>query len=129
MFTGSLERSGIADVEVRRPGFEPGGLRKSEVLALRPEHVVWEYRAVVPRIDHRTKRTGITFFNREAEARLKYYMETERPEGAEHLGQIFLNPFSEIGTRASKRAGVKITPQVLRVWFSVKGPQIIKNSI
>ena len=96
------------------------GLRKSEVLALRPEHVVWEYRAVIPRIDHRTKRTGITFFNREAEAWLKYYMKTERPEGAELLVPISEKGFRKIWPRASKRAGVKITPQVLRVWFAVQ---------
>ena len=96
------------------------GLRKSEVLALRPEHIVWEYRAVIPRIDRRTKRTGITFFNREAEAWLKYYMETERPEDAEPLVPISEKGFRKIWPRASKRAGVKITPQVLRVWFAVQ---------
>ena len=96
------------------------GLRKSEVLALRPEHVVWEYRAVIPRIDRGTKRTGITFFNHEAEAWLRYYMATERPEDAGPLVPISEKGFRKIWPRASGRAGVKITPQVLRVWFAVQ---------
>ena len=78
-----------------------------------------ETRAVVPQHFTRVKRSGITFFNAETETWLKKNLSY----GDIKEGKLFSFTYQKWGKMwrtVSKAAGVKISPQVLRVWFSME---------
>lgn len=93
------------------------GLRKCEVLRLKREDVDWDLRCVKARFESRTKKMGIAFFNEEAEEWLKKYL-TTRKDDKPKLFRIGTENFKAIWKIASKAAGVKITPHVLRKWHA-----------
>ncbi len=92
------------------------GLRKNEALMLKIDKVDMLTRAVIPMHFNRTKRSGITFFNEETEYWLKQHLES-RTE-SDRLFTFSDRQWKKIWSKASKAAGIKITPQVLRVWFA-----------
>ncbi|MEM3564903.1 MAG: tyrosine-type recombinase/integrase [Candidatus Jordarchaeaceae archaeon] len=95
------------------------GLRKSEILSLKKENVDFKLRAVRPEHFTRKKRSGVTFYNKEAEEWLMRYLE-ERRDNDQRLFVISDRQWKYIWERASKAAGVKITAQALRLWFSTE---------
>ncbi len=95
------------------------GLRRSEALQLKLSDIVWEHRAVVPRYDRNTKKTGITFFNREAEAWLEYYL-SQREEETDLLFTVTGKHFQKLWRRIRKHTGVNVSPQILRKWHAVE---------
>ena len=95
------------------------GLRKKEVLGLSKENISFETRAVIPRHYTRKKRSGVTFYNEEAEKCLKEYL-ASRNDGNPRLFEISDRQWRKIWKRASKEAEVKITAKVLRAWFATE---------
>ena len=95
------------------------GLRKSEILSLLKTDVDLKTRAVRPRHFTRKKRSGITFFNEETEKWLRKYLK-ERKDSDPRLFVISDRQWKKIWKRATEAAGVKITAQVLRLWFSTE---------
>ena len=95
------------------------GLRKGEILGLLKENVDFEMRAVKPDHFTRSKRSGVTFYNREAEEWLLKYLESRKDEDP-RLFVISDRQWRLIWRRASEATGVKITAQVLRKWFSTE---------
>ncbi len=94
------------------------GLRSSEVLELEDSDVDLGLRLVRSRHDTRTKKAGITFYNGECEKFLEKYLPGRSRGRTERLFIIGWRQFLEVWEKASKEAGFRITPQVLRVWFA-----------
>ena len=95
------------------------GLRKGEVLSLLKENIDFERRAVRPNHFTRSKRSGVTFYNQEAEELLLKYLESRKDRDPK-VFVISDRQWRLIWKRASDTAGVKITAQVLRMWFSTE---------
>jgi intergrase/recombinase len=96
------------------------GLRLSEGLGLnRFQDIDYGFRAVRSKHDTRTKKAGITFFNAECEQYLKKYLES-RNDDSERLFRIGYREFQRIWKKASEKAGIKISPQILRKWHSTE---------
>ncbi len=93
------------------------GLRRGEILNLTRDAIDWESRCVMPNHHTRTKRSGLTFFNEETKIWLKRYLSKRRDDDP-RLFIISDRQFRKIWQRASEAAGVKITPQILRIWFA-----------
>jgi integrase len=95
------------------------GLRKSEILKLSKQQTNPETRTVIPMHFTRKKRSGITFYNKEAALWLEKYR-TTRKDGSERLFAISDRAWRKIWRDSSKNAGARITAKVLRVWFSTE---------
>jgi intergrase/recombinase len=96
------------------------GLRLSEGLGLnRFQDIDYGLRAVRSKHDTRTKKAGITFYNAECEQYLKRYLES-RNDDSERLFRIGYREFQRIWKKASEKAGIKISPQILRKWHSTE---------
>ena len=95
------------------------GLRRGEIQDLTKDKVDFKLRSVVPRHFTRVKRSGITFYNEETETWLKQYL-SERRDGGSKLFVLSDRKWRRILKTASKAAGVKIGPQILRVWFATE---------
>ena len=97
--------------------FATTGLRRGEVWNLTKGNVDFETRCVKAKHDTRTKRAGVTFYNEECERYLKKYL-ASRKDDSNKLFRIGYRQFRLIFKKASRAAGFKITPQVLRRWHS-----------
>jgi len=93
------------------------GLRRGEVWNLAKDDIDFETRCVKAKHDTRTKRAGVTFYNKECEAYLRKYLNS-RKDDSNKLFRIGYRQFRLIWKKASKAADFKITPQVLRKWHS-----------
>jgi integrase len=93
------------------------GLRPCEILAVTREQVNLALRAVIPNHFTRKKRSGITFYSEDTDPYLKKYLKS-RNDCSSKLFVISDRQWRKIWKIASKAAGVKITPKILRVWFS-----------
>jgi len=99
--------------------FATTGLRRSEVWNLTRDDIDFETRCVKAKHDTRTKRAGVTFYNRECETYLKKYLES-RKDSSNKLFRIGQYQFFRMWKTASKAAEFKVTPQVLRRWHSTE---------
>jgi len=97
--------------------FATTGLRRSEVLNLTKDDVDFETRCVKAKHDTRTKRAGVTFYNRECEECLRKYLDS-RKDDSNRLFRIGYRQFLQLWKKASRAAEFKITAQVLRKWHS-----------
>jgi integrase len=97
--------------------FATAGLRRSEVWNLAKNDVDFETRCVKAKHDTRTKRAGVTFYNKECEEYLSKYLESRRDDNNK-LFRINHRQFYLMWKKVSKAADFKITPQVLRRWHS-----------
>jgi integrase len=95
------------------------GLRRSEALGLRFEDVDFELRAVKSKHDTRTKKAGVAFYNQECEVYLKRYL-SSRNGNSGKLFCIGYREFQRIWEKASRKAGVKISPQIMRKWHATQ---------
>jgi len=99
--------------------YATGGMRRNELLTLTIDDIDVENRVIIPKNAHETgttKKSGITFFNVEAQSYLRRYLANR------HTDDYRVFPFTEVVIRrsfsnASKKTGLHITPQVLREWF------------
>lgn len=90
------------------------GLRRSEILGLTTKHISLERRMIIPGKQSSTKRTYVSFYSPEADKLLNYFLPGAGEEPIlVHKKDYFNDRFLE----ASKRSGVKISPQILRDWF------------
>ena len=100
--------------------YATSGLRKTEALKLnRLVDIDYELRAVKSKHDTRTKKAGVTFYNKECEVYLDRYL-ASRKDNYANLFRIGSREFLAIWDKATKNAGVKIRPQILRKWNSTQ---------
>jgi len=97
------------------------GLRKSEVYNLRREDVNRELRCIIPNCHSgKTKRSGISFYNEEAEKALLEFEKSMNPmqKRSERLIPIGSDRFFYEWQKAKKKSGVNLKPKDLRDFFS-----------
>jgi integrase len=95
------------------------GLRKSEVLNLTADKIDFKTRAVIPKHFNRVKRSGITFYTEETEIWLNKHLTSKQTE-EQKLFTLSDRQQTKLWKTASKATGVKISPQILRVGFSMQ---------
>jgi len=97
------------------------GLRKSEVWNLRKNDVIRELRAIIPNCHSgKTKRSGISFYNEEAEKALLEFEKVMNP-WQRKSGKLI--PISKMRLyyawkRAKEKSGINLKPKDLRDFFS-----------
>jgi integrase len=94
------------------------GLRREEILSLKPEDIDFEKRMITPN-NHlgETKKSWCSFYNEEAELALKEYLQTKNHSRSDRLFPMQRNEVVEIWKTAKEKTGMNITPQKLRQWF------------
>jgi integrase len=98
--------------------FATSGLRKSELLGLEITDVDLTKNMIVPRrSNNSSKNVWVTFFNHEAEEKVRELVEHV---ASNKLFNISGKGFKKMWIRARNKSGTKITPQVLRDWFCVE---------
>jgi integrase/recombinase XerD len=95
--------------------YATSGIRKTEALTLCEIDVDRTNRCVKPKHDTRTKKAGVSFYNSEC----AFYLDKLRI-GNPRIFHMKTDRFDMIWHKASERAGIKVTPQVLRVWHSTE---------
>ena len=93
--------------------YKDSGLKRSELLQLQKDDIDGSLRSVKSKPNTRTKRAGITFYTEETETFLNNYLNS-RKDNKSKLFRMDMNAFYKMRVRISERAGMKITPQVLR---------------
>jgi len=93
------------------------GLRKSEAYNITKDKVDLETRAVIPKYWTRTKATGITFLSPDSKKLLEDYL-SQRNDKDPRLFPLSDRQTRKVWIKASEASGIKIGPQILRVWFS-----------
>lgn len=95
--------------------YATSGLRKTEALRLCENELDQALKCVKPKHDTRTKKAGVSFYNEEC----AIYLEKLIPRDSRrfHIGK---KRFKRMWNLASEKAGLRITPQVLRVWHSTE---------
>ena len=102
------------------------GLRRSEIMGLTKDKIDFKIRSVIPLHFTRVKRSGITFFNSETEEYLNRYLALKPND--DKVFKLYAKKCKLLWRKASVAAGVKITPQILRVWFSNElGEQLVPD--
>jgi integrase len=98
--------------------YATSGLRRNEVICLKPENVDFNGRMITPDVhEGDTKKSWVSFFNAEAEKALNEYVASKRLSVSP---RIFLMPRSEereLWKTAKEKTQMNITPQRLREWF------------
>jgi len=96
------------------------GLRRGEALGLEGKHINFAFRSVIIHKNTKTKRTGITFYNDEVENLVNQYWNGSKPQDETKFFHNTEIAFRKQLHKAWKKAGLKVTPQMLRVWFCNK---------
>lgn len=100
--------------------YATSGLRKSEGLKLnRYEDIDYELQSVKSKHNTRTKKAGVSFFNDECQLVLKKYL-ASRTDDSQRLFCIGDREFVKIWRKATEKAVVKISPQIMRQWHSTE---------
>jgi len=95
------------------------GLGKGEVLSLRKGDIDRELRCIIPNCHSgKTKHSGISFFNEEAEACLRKYEKTLSAKEGERLFMIGHEQFLRAWRSARGKSGVYMKPKDFRDFFS-----------
>jgi len=95
--------------------YATSGLRRNELLSLKRRNVDPELRMIIPEGNgSRTKRTYVTFYNRETAKILKEIL-PEDPEA--RVFPVSSNYFQKKSLEIRTKVGVILTPQILREWF------------
>jgi len=94
------------------------GLRRDEILSLKPENIDFSNRMITPE-NHRgeTKKSWVSFYNEEAELALKEYLATKKPSRSQRLFPMQQDEVVELWKATREKTGIDITPQKLRQWF------------
>jgi len=94
------------------------GLRRQEILSLKPENVDFEKRMITPN-NHlgETKKSWCSFYNEEAEQALEEYLATKKQSRSKRIFPMQRQEVVELWKTAKEKTGLNITPQKLRQWF------------
>jgi integrase len=94
------------------------GLRRAEILSLKPEDIDFEKRMITPN-NHlgETKKSWCSFYNEEAETALKEYRATKNHSRSDRLFPMQRNEVVQLWKTAKDKTELDITPQKLRQWF------------
>jgi integrase len=94
------------------------GLRRDEILSLKPENIDFSKRMITPD-NHtgETKKSWVSFFNDEAEQTLKEYLATKKPSKSQRLFPMQREESIKLWRATRDKTGINITPQRLREWF------------
>jgi integrase len=94
------------------------GLRRDEILSLKPEDIDFSRRMITPNTHNgETKKSWVSFYNDEAEIALKDYMRTKKHSRSQRLFPMQRDEVVELWKSAREKTGIDITPQKLRQWF------------
>jgi len=94
------------------------GLRRDEILSLRPEDIDFSKRMITPNNhEGETKKSWVSFYNEEAEQVLKEYLAEKKHSRSQRLFPMQRDEVVELWKSARDKTGINITPQKLRQWF------------
>jgi integrase/recombinase XerD len=94
------------------------GLRREEILSLKPENIDFNKRMITPNNhEGETKKSWVSFYNDEAERVLKEYLSTKKHSRSQRLFPMQRDEVVELWKAAREETGIDITPQKLRQWF------------
>jgi len=94
------------------------GLRREEILSLKPENIDLSKRMITPdNHEGETKKSWVSFYNEEAEQALQEYLRTKKASRSQRLFPMQRDEVVELWKSAREKIGLDITPQKLRQWF------------
>ena len=94
------------------------GLRRDEILSLKPEDVDFDKRMITPdNHNGETKKSWVSFYNEERESALNDYLAKKKPSRSQRLFPMQRDEVVELWKSAREKTGIGITPQKLRQWF------------
>ncbi len=93
------------------------GLRTAELANLTMKNVKLEKKMIEPNHNSRTKRSYISFYNSESKKALERFLPV-RKENDERLFQVGDSRIQRKFRKVSEKSGIKITPKMLRKWFT-----------
>jgi integrase len=94
------------------------GLRRDEILSLKPEDIDFEKRMITPdNHEGETKKSWVSFYNEEAEQSLREYLSTKKHSRSQRIFPMQRQEVIELWRIAREKTGIDITPQKLRQWF------------
>jgi integrase/recombinase XerD len=94
------------------------GLRKEEILSLKPEAIDFDERMITPdNHNGETKKSWVSFYNEEAESAFNDYSSTKKISRSNRLFPMQRQEVVELWKSAKEKSGIDITPQKLRQWF------------
>jgi integrase len=98
--------------------YATSGLRRQEILSLKPEDIDFEKRMITPS-NHlgETKKSWCSFYNEEAEEALNEYLATKKHSRSRRIFPMQRHEVVELWKIAKEKTGLDITPQKLRQWF------------
>jgi integrase/recombinase XerD len=98
--------------------YATSGLRRQEILSLKPEDIDFEKRMITPN-NHlgETKKSWCSFYNQEAEEALNEYLATKKKSRSKRIFPMQRCEVVELWKSAKDKTGLNITPQKLRQWF------------
>jgi integrase len=98
--------------------YATSGLRRQEILSLKPEDIDFEKRMITPN-NHlgETKKSWCSFYNEEAEKALNEYLATKKQSRSKRIFPMQRYEVVELWKSAREKTGLGITPQKLRQWF------------
>jgi integrase len=94
------------------------GLRREEILSLKPENIDFSKRMITPNNhEGETKKSWVSFYDEEAELVLDDYLATKKPSRSQRLFPTQRNEVVELWKSSREKTDIDITPQKLRQWF------------
>ena len=99
-------------------GFARTGLRHNELQDIQLPQIDQDKRSVMPNHRSATKRSFISFYNREFEAILEPWLAKRCFKHSDKFFSVSGGSKSVLFTIAQKKTGLRITPKSLRFWFS-----------
>jgi integrase len=98
--------------------YATSGLRRQEILSMRPEDIDFEKRMITPN-NHlgETKKSWCSFYNEEAEQALNEYSALKKQSRSKRIFPMQRYEVVELWNSAREKTGLNITPQKLRQWF------------
>ena len=94
------------------------GLRRQEILTLKPEDIDFEKRMITPD-NHKgeTKKSWVSFYNEEAEKALEEYTSIRKHTRSTRFFPMAREEEKKLWRSARDQTGLNVTPQRLREWF------------
>jgi integrase/recombinase XerD len=98
--------------------YATSGLRRQEILSLKPEDIDFEKRMITPN-NHlgEKKKSWCSFYNEEAEQALNEYLVTKKQSRSKRVFPMQRHEVVDLWKTSREKTGLDITPQKLRQWF------------
>jgi integrase/recombinase XerD len=98
--------------------YATSGLRRQEILSLKPEDIDFEKRVITPS-NHlgETKKSWCSFYNEEAQEALNACLATKNHSRSNRIFPMQRHEVVDLWKSAREKTGLNITPQKLRQWF------------